>query len=263
MSRKKKNKINKKSKQLLKIITIIILLAISTIFGDDILNTTNENTLAQASKTSNNSTILSNQTNTSTNISIEDIPEYTDKIYIEINNNKPYFQESEYTKESFENYSQLDNLGRCGVAYANISKETMPPEGDERGSISNVKPTGWKQAKYNGEYLYNRCHLIGYQLSDEDANELNLITGTRYFNVNGMLPFENKVAEYIKQNENNHVLYRVTPIFEGENLLATGVEMEAYSIEDNGQGVCFNVFVYNVEPGITINYKTGESSQNN
>ena len=263
MSRKMKNKINKQSKQLLKIITIIILLAISIIFGDDILNTTNENTTTPAVETSSSNAISSNQTNTSTNISIEDIPEYTDKIYIEINNNKPYFQESEYTKESFENYSQLDNLGRCGVAYANISKETMPPEGDERGSISNVKPTGWKQAKYNGEYLYNRCHLIGYQLSDEDANELNLITGTRYFNVNGMLPFENKVAEYIKQNENNHVLYRVTPIFEGENLLATGVEMEAYSIEDNGQGVCFNVFVYNVEPGITINYKTGESLQNN
>ena len=137
----------------------------------------------------------------------------------------------------------------------------MPPEGDERGSISNVKPTGWEQAKYDGEYLYNRCHLIGYQLSDEDANELNLITGTRYFNVNGMLPFENMVADYINENENNHVLYRVTPIFEGNNLLAKGVEIEAYSVEDKGEGICFNVFIYNVQPEISIDYKTGKSTK--
>ena len=133
---------------------------------------------------------------------------------------------------------------------------------EKRGDISNVKPTGWKQKKYNGEYLYNRCHLIGYQLSDENDNELNLITGTRYFNVTGMLPFENKVAEYIKENENNHVLYRVTPVFEGENFLASGVEIEAYSVEDNGKGICFNVYVYNIQPGITINYLTGESTKN-
>lgn len=195
-------------------------------------------------------------------ISIDEIPEYSGEAYIEINNNIPNFKESDYTTESFEDYSELDDYGRCGVAYANICKEIMPKKGEKRGDISNVKPTGWKQKKYNGEYLYNRCHLIGYQLSDENDNELNLITGTRYFNVTGMLSFENKVAEYIKENENNHVLYRVTPVFEGENLLASGVEIEAYSVEDNGKGICFNVYVYNIQPGITINYLTGESTKN-
>lgn len=195
-------------------------------------------------------------------VSIDEIPEYSGKAYIEINNNIPNFKESDYTTEAFENYSELDDYGRCGVAYANICKEIMPKKGGKRGDISNVKPTGWKQKKYNGEYLYNRCHLIGYQLSDENDNELNLIAGTRYFNVTGMLPFENKVAEYIKENENNHVLYRVTPVFEGENLLASGVEIEAYSVEDNGKGICFNVYVYNIQPGITINYLTGESTKN-
>ena len=135
----------------------------------------------------------------------------------------------------------------------------MPKDGEERESISNVKPTGWKQAKYDGEYLYNRCHLIGYQLSNENANEKNLITGTRYFNVEGMLPFENQVADYLHQNPQNHVLYRITPVFEGNNMLAKGVEMEAYSIEDKGEGICFHVFVYNVQPGIEIDYATGES----
>lgn len=195
-------------------------------------------------------------------ISIDEIPEYSGEAYIEINNNIPNFKESDYTTEAFEDYSELDDYGRCGVAYANICKEIMPKKGEKRGDISNVKPTGWKQKKYNGEYLYNRCHLIGYQLSDENDNELNLITGTRYFNVTGMLPFENKVAEYIKENENNHVLYRVTPLFEEENLLASGVEIEAYSVEDNGKGICFNVYVYNIQPGITINYLTGESTKN-
>ncbi len=188
---------------------------------------------------------------------IEDIPEYKDQIYIELNNNIPYFEESEYTKEPFERYSELDNLGRCGVAYANICKEIMPKK--EREDISSIEPTGWVQAKYDGEYLYNRCHLIGHQLAGEDANELNLITGTRYFNVSGMLIFENQVADYIKENENNHVLYRVTPVFEGDNLVASGVEIEAYSVEDNGK-LCFNVFVYNIQPGIEIDYKTGKSS---
>ena len=188
---------------------------------------------------------------------IEDIPEYKDQIYIELNNNIPYFKESEYTKEPFERYSELDNLGRCGVAYANICKEIMPKK--EREDISSIEPTGWVQAKYDGEYLYNRRHLIGHQLAGEDANELNLITGTRYFNVSGMLIFENQVADYIKENENNHVLYRVTPVFEGDNLVASGVEIEAYSVEDNGK-LCFNVFVYNIQPGIEIDYKTGKSS---
>lgn len=160
-----------------------------------------------------NSNIISYQLN--------DIPEYQGKIYITINNNIPNFDEADYTTQSFEKYSELDILGRCGVAYANICKETMPADGDERKSISSVQPTGWKQAKYDGQYLYNRCHLIGYQLSDEDDNELNLITGTRYFNVSGMLPFENQVANYIKENEKNHVLYRVTPIYKENNLLIT------------------------------------------
>ena len=253
MSRNKR-KNAKQIKQLLGIIIVVICLAISFIFGEDVLNIQNDKNDVEE-----NITVSTNQTKTDFNI--DNIPEYTGEIYIEINNNMPYFEESEYTKESFEKYSDLDELGRCKVAYANISKETMPPEGDERGSISSVKPTGWEQAKYDGEYLYNRCHLIGYQLSDEDANELNLITGTRFFNVNGMLPFENKVADYIKENENNHVLYRVTPVFEGNNLLATGVEIEAYSVEDNGQGVCFNVFIYNVQPGISIDYATGKSSE--
>ena len=253
MSRNKR-KNAKQIKQLLGIIIVVICLAISFIFGEDVLNIQNDKNDVEE-----NITVSTNQTKTDFNI--DNIPEYTGEIYIEINNNMPYFEESEHTTESFEKYSDLDELGRCKVAYANISKETMPPEGDERGSISSVKPTGWEQAKYDGEYLYNRCHLIGYQLSDEDANELNLITGTRYFNVNGMLPFENKVADYIKENENNHVLYRVTPVFEGNNLLATGVEIEAYSVEDNGQGVCFNVFIYNVQPGISIDYTTGKSSE--
>lgn len=194
---------------------------------------------------------------------LSEIPEYQDSPYVIINNNKPNFEEKDYTTKSFEKYSKLDTKGRCGVAFANICKDTMPPKGDERGEISSVKPTGWEQKKYNGEYLYNRCHLIGYQLSDEDANELNLITGTRYFNVLGMLPFENQVAEYIKQNQDNHVLYRITPIFEGDNLLVSGVQMEAYSVEDNGKGVCFNVFVYNVQPGIEIDYETGKSTLKN
>ena len=194
--------------------------------------------------------------------SIDEIPEYSGQIYVEINNGKPYFTEEDYTTESFEEYSKLDDKGRCGVAYANICKEIMPPDGDQRGDISSIKPTGWVQRKYNGEYLYNRCHLIGHQLSDEDANELNLITGTRYFNVNGMLPFENKVADYIEKHKNNHVLYRVTPIFKGNNKLASGVEIEAYSVEDRGKEICFNVYVYNIQPGITINYETGESEEN-
>ena len=241
---KRKNS-KKQIRHLLNFIIILAVITSSFIFKDEIINLAKQNNTIETS---------------TANINIEEIPEYADKIYIEINNNMPYFEQSEYTTETFEKYSELDSLGRCGVAYANISKQTMPPEGDERGSISSVKPTGWEQAKYNGEYLYNRCHLIGYQLSDEDANELNLITGTRYFNVDGMLPFENMVADYIKKNENNHVLYRVTPIFKNNNLLASGVEIEAYSVEDNGKGVCFNVFIYNVQPGITIDYKTGKSN---
>ena len=193
---------------------------------------------------------------------INSIPPYSGTPYVDVNNNIPYFTSSDLTTTAFENYSSLDNLGRCGVAYANICKEIMPTE--ERGKIGQVKPTGWHTVKYDnvdGKYLYNRCHLIGYQLSGENANEKNLITGTRYMNVDGMLPFENMVADYVKET-NNHVLYRATPIFEGSNLLANGVLMEAKSVEDNGDGILFNVFCYNVQPGITINYATGDSSEN-
>ncbi len=187
------------------------------------------------------------------------VPEYSTVPYIEINNNIPYFSEEDYTTEPFEKYSDLDEYGRCGVAFVNVCKEIMPPSGDERGNISSIIPTGWKQKKYDGEYFYNRCHLIAHQLSDEDANKYNLVTGTRYLNVDGMLQFENKVAEYINKNISNHVLYRVTPIFEADNLLASGVQMEACSVEDKGQGIQFNVYCYNVQPGIVIDYLTGES----
>ena len=197
---------------------------------------------------------------------IGEIPEFSGKPYVAINDNKPNFDESDYYKE-FETYSKLDYLGRCGVAYANITRNTMPQDGVNRESITSVKPSGWKNKKYeglvDGDYLYNRCHLIGWQLAAENDNELNLITGTRYFNVEGMLPFENKVSEYLKDklNKNNHVLYRVTPIYKNNNLVASGVQMEAYSVEDDGMGVSFNVYVYNVQPGITIDYKTGDSNK--
>lgn len=197
----------------------------------------------------------------SSSVSITDIPEYDGNPYVVINGNEPDFTEDDMTTESFEIYSELDSLGRCRTAYANIGQDLMPTE--ERGSIGQVKPTGWQTVKYDsvdGKYLYNRCHLIGYQLTAENANEKNLITGTRYMNVEGMLPFENLVADYVKET-GDHVLYRVDPIFEGDDLLAKGVQMEAYSVEDEGDGVCFNVFVYNVQPGIDIDYATGISSQ--
>lgn len=243
MSRNKRSN-SMSTNQVLKFIVIVLLLFALRYINDNVIGANTDN---------NNIT-----ESVSSYIDINNIPEYKDKTYIEINNNQPYFTEEEYTTKAFENYSQLDKLGRCGVAYANICKETMPKDGETRGSINQVKPTGWEQTKVNGEYIYNRCHLIGYQLAAENANEKNLITGTRYFNVEGMLPFENKVAEYINQNKKNHVLYRVTPIFEGNNLLASGVEMEAYSVEDNGKGLSYNVFVYNVQPGATIDYATGK-----
>ena len=180
--------------------------------------------------------------------------------YIIINNNEPDFNDEDKTTDSFEKYSKLDSLGRAGVAYANISKELMPTT--ERESIGMIKPTGWHTIKYDivdGKYLYNRCHLIGYQLTGENANPKNLITCTRQMNTKGMLPFENKVADYINDT-NNHVLYRVTPVYKDDNLLASGVKIEAKSVEDNGEGIKFNVFVYNIQTGINIDYKTGSSS---
>ena len=192
--------------------------------------------------------------------SLDDIPEYNGKSSVIINNNVPNFSDKDMTTKSFEKYSNLDYLGRCGVAYANISKELMPTE--PRGSIGMVKPSGWHTVKYDivdGKYLYNRCHLIGYQLTGENANEKNLITCTRQTNTVGMLEYENKVADYIKET-NNHVLYRVTPIFKDQDLVASGIQMEAKSVEDNGKGISFNVYIYNIQDGINIDYKTGESS---
>ena len=196
-------------------------------------------------------------------VDLDLIGEYKGSPFIYINDNVPIFTDQEKSLPAREEYSELDILGRCGVVFAVCGKEIMPAPDEERGSISNVYPTGWKQNRYdsslvNGGWLYNRSHLIGWQLSAENANKRNLITGTRYFNVDGMLPFENMVADYIKET-NNHVAYRVSPIFDGTNLLCHGVQMEAYSIQDNGDGVCFNVFVYNVQPGIEINYATGEN----
>lgn len=191
--------------------------------------------------------------------SLDSVPDYSGDPYVELDGNKPAFGKSDLTTKSFETYSPLDSLGRCGAAYANINQDLMPTE--KRGEIGQIKPSGWQTVKYDfvdGKYLYNRCHLIGYQLAGENANEKNLITGTRYFNVEGMLPFENLVADYVKETD-HHVLYRVTPIFEGKELVARGVQMEALSVEDNGDGVCFNVFVYNVQPGVTIDYATGVS----
>ncbi|MCI9619510.1 MAG: hypothetical protein HFG85_06085 [Dorea sp.] len=193
-------------------------------------------------------------------VSLAEIPEYAGEPYVIINGNEPDFTEEEWSEDSFEMYSEQDSLGRCGTAYACVGRDLMPTE--ERGSIGQVKPTGWHTIKYDsvdGKYLYNRCHLIGYQLSGENDNEQNLITGTRYMNVEGMLPFENMVADYVEET-GNHVLYRVTPIFEGENLLASGVQMEAFSVEDEGEGILFHVFVYNAQPGISIDYATGESA---
>lgn len=190
----------------------------------------------------------------------DEISPYSGQPYIEINDNIPYFTESDLTTESFELYSNLDEYGRCGVAYASIGIDIMPTE--ERGEIGQIRPSGWHTVKYNdiidGNYLYNRCHLIGYQLAGENTNEKNLITGTRYLNVQGMLPFENMVTDYVKET-GNHVLYRVTPIFEGDNLLASGVLMEAESVEDKGDGILFCVYLYNVQPGIIIDYASGES----
>lgn len=197
------------------------------------------------------------------NYKIEDLPEYTGKEYIVINNNEPNFDEKDKTTKSFEKYSNHDYLGRCKSAYANIGIDLMPTE--ERGNIGMIKPSGWHTIKYdniNGKYLYNRCHLIGYQLTGENSNEKNLITCTRQMNTGIMLKYENKVANYIKETK-NHVLYRVTPIFDGNNLLAKGIQMEAYSVEDKGKGIKFNIFIYNVQDGITIDYRNGDSNQNN
>lgn len=224
-------------------------------------STAEDKTTASETATNDQKTTTSkNTTSTAMSVSLSDIPAYSGSPYVAVNNNIPFFTDNEMTTTAFETYSNLDNLGRCGIAYANVCTEIMPTE--ERGSIGQVKPSGWHTVKYDivsGKYLYNRCHLIGYQLSAENANTKNLITGTRYLNTEGMLPFENMVADYVKET-NNHVLYRVTPMFDGNNLVASGVLMEAKSVEDNGDGILFNVYCYNVQPGITIDYATGDSA---
>lgn len=205
------------------------------------------------------------QIQTKVQSSIEDVlsssslPEFSGSPYIEINGNVPYFTLDDYPRESFEEYSELDYLGRCGVCVANIGPDLMPTE--ERGYIGSVKPSGWQSVRYDfvdGKYLYNRCHLIGYQLTGENANERNLITGTRYLNIAGMLPFENMVADYIRETQ-NHVLLRVTPRFIEDELLARGVFMEAMSVEDEGEGILFNIYCYNAQKGVIIDYATGDS----
>ena len=192
--------------------------------------------------------------------SIQNIPDFSGSPYVAVNNNQPEFSEDDIVTDSYEFYSELDQYNRCGYAMACIGVDIMPTE--ERGSIGQVKPTGWQTVKYDfvdGKYLYNRCHLIGYQLTGENANPENLITGTRYLNVEGMLPFENMVADYIKET-GNHVMYRVTPVFRGDEMVARGVQIEALSVEDNGEGITFNIYAYNNQPGIMIDYATGNSS---
>lgn len=196
----------------------------------------------------------------SESVTLANIPDYSGEPYVILNDNKPKFTSDDLTTNSYEHYSELDELGRCRVAKACIGIDLMPTEGRE--SISHIIPSGWIQAEYehvDGKHLYNRCHLIGFQLTGENANEKNLITGTRYMNTEGMLPFENMIADYARETE-NHVLYRVTPIFEEDCLVASGVQMEAMSVEDEGESICFNVYAYNVQPGVDINYATGESS---
>ena len=241
---------------------------------DDTSNTTDTTSQGQESKPTTGSTTQTPPTNEKPNntqgvgsgtgkaVDPSKLPAYSGTAYTIVNDNQPNFSAAELTTKGYEKYSNLDSLGRCGVAIASCGKEIMPGANEERGSISSIKPTGWIQKSYSGVsggYLWNRCHLIGWQLSAENANKQNLITGTRYMNINGMLPFENMVADYIKET-GNHVAYRITPIFVGNNLVCSGVQMEAYSIEDEGDSICFNVYCYNVQPGITINYATGDSA---
>ncbi len=227
-----------------------------------------DNTIVSSTQIDTTPEIDNSETNTSdgadTDFDVVDpsfIPEYSGQVFIALNDNIPSFSKEELTTTGYEKYGELDSLGRVTAAVASVGRDTMPDKDEERGDISKIKPTGWVQEKYDcvsGKYLYNRCHLIGWQLSAENANKKNLITGTRFFNTEGMLPFENMVADYIKETD-NHVAYRVTPVFDDNNLLCRGVQIEAFSVEDNGEGVCFNVFCYNIQPNIEIDYTTGES----
>lgn len=261
MSKSKKHNFNFK----LLILLVIFLLAVvggsnSEFNNDNIIKDDQSIVQNESLKENSEHQINENKATDNKTFSIDDIPAFSNSPYAVINDNIPYFTKEELTTTSYEKYGELDNLGRCTIAIASIGKDLMPTE--ERGNISSVKPTGWQVAKYDfvdGKYLYNRCHLIGFQLTGENANEQNLITGTRYMNVQGMLPFENMIADYIKET-GNHVLYRVTPIFEGNNLVASGVLLEAKSIEDDGEGIEFNVYCYNVQPGVKIDYSNGNSS---
>lgn len=236
-----KSLIKGNSKLLVGLLAFILMLSFSLIFGDEIFDLGEPDTPISSS-------------------TLESIPEWDgETAYVVINDNVPFFTKEEIVSESYELYGELDGLGRCTVCIACVGVDIMPTE--DRGSIGTVKPTGWQTVKYefvSGQYLYNRCHLIGYQLTGENANKQNLITGTRFLNIDGMLPFEDMIADYVKETE-NHVMFRVTPIFEGDNLVASGVLMEAWSVEDNGEGVCFCVYAYNNQPGVIIDYATGES----
>ncbi len=239
-----------KNKKLIGIIIVIIVVIVAVVSG--LLPDTDSSDFLPDIGTSSGDTALKAE-------DISKIPEFSGTAYVVLNDNQPYFTEDDYTTKSYEYYSPLDDLGRCGVVMACIGEDIMPT--GERGEIGQVKPTGWVTAKYDfvdGKYLYNRCHLIGWQLTGENANEQNLITGTRYMNVDGMLPFENMVDDYIEET-GNHVLYRVTPIFKDNELVARGVTIEAWSVEDNGEGICFNVYCYNNQPGVEIDYATGKS----
>lgn len=243
------NSANKKHN--IKQILVLIFFAIIIVLGIFTNNNYNENDI------NNNTNVI-----TEISYSLDNIPEYSTSPFVVINNNKPNFEEKDFETNSFEYYSDLDDLGRCGFAFANLSKETMPKEDESRKSLDNIIPTGWTDAKYDivsGGKLYNKCHLIAFSLSAENDNEQNIITGTRYFNVSGMLPFELKALNYLKENEDNHVLYRVTPFYEGENKVASGVTIEIASVEDKGEELHYYVYVYNVQPGIIIDYATGES----
>ena len=245
-------------KMSLRIVALMLAVLLCTACVGETASTTTHSTTASATANVNAPTV--SPTTKQPTVSVDTIPAFSGAAYVALNDNHPQFTADDLVMESYEFYSPLDSLGRCGVVMACVGVDIMPTE--DRGAIGQVKPTGWHTVKYDfvdGKYLYNRCHLIGYQLTGENANVSNLITGTRYLNIEGMLPFENLVADYVKETE-NHVLYRVTPVFKGKNLLADGVQMEAFSVEDNGEGVCFNVFAYNVQPGVTIDYATGDSS---
>ena len=244
------------------IVTLFALLMMTGCDGTTEENGISEHVQAIEASVFSEEASITGQVTAAPAISIDELPAYDGAAHAVINDNVPYFTDNELSVTSYEFYSDLDSLGRCGVCVASIGQDIMPTE--DRGEIGNVKPTGWHTIKYpgivDGNYLYNRCHLIGYQLSGENANERNLITGTRYLNIEGMLPFENMVADFVKET-GCHVMYRVTPIFDGNNLVACGVLIEAESVEDNGDGILFNVFCYNVQPGINIYYATGNSAE--